>query len=384
MPGSLLTETRLPGGSRAQVGQDREPGGAVGHRLAAGVTDLVPGGLDQLDHRRRQGHVVEIDRELLAAVQSPLEELQRFGGTLRIRGRTIHQDEARRGNGPGIRPGLIVQVDPEARLGLPVDAVGGRREGQVVGLHGLAVAIDHGGVGHLVLLGVRVLDVADRTVDLGDIRRHTGIAPSAETGRPVDGLARPRGGLESRRHLREVVGEHIGGAGGIRAVHQGDRGGRQLHAGVDLRDGRIVPGLDLAPEDVGQHRAGELHLARLDAGQIDHGHHAADHRRELHQTALGEFLAAQRVIGGAEIDGLGLDLLDATARADGLVVERDARGRLVGFGPLGVDGGRKGGTGAGDLRLGGTDGHQADGSDEETKQHGTPRCRTSGQCVRCA
>ena len=43
-------------------------------------------------------------------------------------------------------------------------------------------------------------------------------------------------------------------------MDDGDVGRRQLHAGVQLRDRRVVPLRDLAEEDVGEDRPGELQL----------------------------------------------------------------------------------------------------------------------------
>src|SRR3546814_7702102 len=66
-------------------------------------------------------------------------------------------------------------------------------------------------------------------------------------------------------------------------------------------------------------------------------------------TGLVELGSLQRRIRGAEGDGLGLDLLDAAARTDRLVVQADARVFLIGVGPLGVDRIGEGGAGAGDV-----------------------------------
>ena len=57
----------------------------------------------------------------------------------------------------------------------------------------------------------------------------------------------------------------------------------------------------------------------------------------------------ERRVGGAEGDGLGLDLLDAAAGADRLVVQADAGLLLVGVGPLGVDRVGEGRAGAGNI-----------------------------------
>ena len=61
---------------------------------------------------------------------------------------------------------------------------------------------------------------------------------------------------------------------------------------------------------------------------------AHDHR-ELHQAVLAQVFVHQRRVGGAEVHGLGLDLPDAAARADRLVVEADAGRVPIGVGPLG-------------------------------------------------
>ena len=55
------------------------------------------------------------------------------------------------------------------------------------------------------------------------------------------------------------------------------------------------------------------------------------------RPALSQFLGLERHVRRAEIDRLGLDLLDAAAGADRLVVHADAGLRPVGLGPFGVD-----------------------------------------------
>ena len=66
--------------------------------------------------------------------------------------------------------------------------------------------------------------------------------------------------------------------------------------------------------------AASFDLAGLMPGEIDHRHDAAHDGRELDQAVLFQFLGLERHVGGAEIDGLGLDLLDAAARTDRLIV----------------------------------------------------------------
>jgi len=55
----------------------------------------------------------------------------------------------------------------------------------------------------------------------------------------------------------------------------------------------------------------DLDLARLDAGDIDHRNDTADDRGELDHAVRGQLGVGQRHVAGAEVDGLGLDLLDA-------------------------------------------------------------------------
>src|SRR5262249_1962690 len=96
-------------------------------------------------------------------------------------------------------------------------------------------------------------------------------------------------------------------------------------------------GLDLAEVDLRQRRAIERELAGLDAFEIDDRNNATHHGRELREAILVEFLALERHIARAEGHGLRLDLLDATARADRLIVQANAGLFLVGIRPLGVD-----------------------------------------------
>ena len=71
--------------------------------------------------------------------------------------------------------------------------------------------------------------------------------------------------------------------------------------------------------------------------EIDHRHDATHDHRKLHQAILVEVFAFERRIGGAEGDGPGLDLFDAAARTDRLIVQSDAGLFLIGVRPFGVD-----------------------------------------------
>ncbi len=59
---------------------------------------------------------------------------------------------------------------------------------------------------------------------------------------------------------------------------------------------------DLAEEDVGEQRTGELDVACSDAVEIDHDGDAADHDRKLAEPELCELGGIQRHVGGAEVD----------------------------------------------------------------------------------
>jgi hypothetical protein len=82
-----------------------------------------------------------------------------------------------------------------------------------------------------------------------------------------------------------------------------------LTLGIELLDRGVVPLGDLAEEDLGERGAVDHELSGLHAVEIDDRHDAAHDRWELARAALVEVLARQRRVGGAEGDGLGLDLL---------------------------------------------------------------------------
>ncbi len=139
---------------------------------------------------------------------------------------------------------------------------------------------------------------------------------------------------------------------------------RQLHAGVQRGDGRVVPGLDLAHEDLGHGRTVELQLAGLDAFHVDHRHDAANDGRELAQTALLQVVGAHGGVGGAEVHGAGLDLGDAAAGADGLIVDTVASLLAEALRPLRQNGEDEARAGARDIH-GVSGGAQAKGRQQQ-------------------
>ena len=96
-------------------------------------------------------------------------------------------------------------------------------------------------------------------------------------------------------------------------MHDRDRLARQLYARIQFFDRRVIPGLDIAEEDLGERRAVDGQFAWLDAVEIDDRHNAAHHHRELGETGFIELLARQWRVAGSESHGLGGDLLDAAA-----------------------------------------------------------------------
>ena len=95
-----------------------------------------------------------------------------------------------------------------------------------------------------------------------------------------------------------IVGNRIR-AGGIN--HQ-----RTVKAFLFLRAGVAVVPIGAGLPD--RQFIGEC-LARLDARNVDDRNHAANHGRELDQAVVVEVLGRERLVGGAEGDRLGLDLL---------------------------------------------------------------------------
>ena len=234
-------------------------------------------------------------------------------------------------------PGLVGQDHAEARDGLPIGVGGSRLERLQLGRDRLAVLVDHVGVGQLVLLGIGILDIADRALGLDHVVGHAFVALGADADRPLDRGVGTDLILPSGAHLVQVVGEVEGGARSVGAVHDGDRLGRKLRLRIELLDRLIIPFGDLAEEDLGERRPVEHDLAGLDAFDIDDGNDAAHDHRELDQAVVSQLLLAERLVGGAERHRLGFDLLDAAARADRLIVEPDARLFLVGVGPFRID-----------------------------------------------
>src|SRR5258706_3046281 len=134
--------------------------------LTCRVLDLaLPRRLDQNHHVVGHGDVVELERHRVAVFISPLEEFEDLFGFCRVGLYLVHQDESRSGDGPAVLARLFGEDLVETRGILPVGAGGRGLEALVVGRHEVPVFVLQQRVGHLILLGVGVFDVADRTLD---------------------------------------------------------------------------------------------------------------------------------------------------------------------------------------------------------------------------
>jgi hypothetical protein len=122
----------------------------------------------------------------------------------------------------------------------------------------------------------------------------------------------------------------------------------------------------------------EHQIAGLHALEIDDRDDAPHHHRELRQADRIEFLALERRVGGAEGHGLRLDLLDAAARTDRLVIEAYAGLLLVGVGPFRIDRIGEGGAGAG--YVGGVGGDRRGRQDDGGRQRRRTKESVHGAC----
>ena len=87
---------------------------------------------------------------------------------------------------PGLLARLVGQDHVIARSFGPVGIGSRRLEGFDGRLHRLAGLVDHTGVGQLVLLGIGVLDIADRVLGLADVAGDAFVALGADADRPFD------------------------------------------------------------------------------------------------------------------------------------------------------------------------------------------------------
>ena len=117
------------------------------------------------------GHrnVVELFGHLAAVLVGPREELECFAGRGRIRRLLVDQDPGRGRHRPGLVARLVGEDHAIARLRLPIGIGGCSLERFRGRRNRLAGLVDHFGEGQLVLLGVGILDIADRAFGVANV-----------------------------------------------------------------------------------------------------------------------------------------------------------------------------------------------------------------------
>src|SRR5215813_10479147 len=178
-PGRSTSHRSAGGGNK-----ERAPSGALSlayrsirhceDRLAARVLDFIrPGLLNILDDIGRHWNVVEILRRLAAVLVRPGKELESLTGGGNITRLLVDEDPGRRRHWPRAVAGLIGEDHAIAGLRLPIGIGRRRLESFRCWRNRLAGLVDHLGEGQLVLLGVSVLDIADRALGVADIVGNT-------------------------------------------------------------------------------------------------------------------------------------------------------------------------------------------------------------------
>ena len=219
------------------------------------------------------------------------------------------------------------------------------------------------------MLDVGILNITNRVGQTVHECGHAFIAFSTCTDGPVNGCALTHFRFPLGMNAAEVVGEVKGGARAICATHDCDFSVRQRQSGVQGLDGGIVPFGDLAEVNITQHLAVKFHLARSDTFDVDDRHGATDDGGELKLPLLLQIFVSQRHVGGTKVHRFGIDLLDASTRTYGLVVDFDACGLVVVCRPFGIQRSGEAGAGTGHLLRAG----------QRSERQGNHTCQ-SGQC----
>ena len=150
----------------------------------------------------------------------------------------------------------------------------------------------------------------------------------------------------------QVLREVVRGTARVAAVDRGDLEVREVLAGVDAPQTRVIPVRDLAEIDVGQDRTGDPQVV-LDAVDVVHNGRRGEHPRDLDAAAARrELIDRKGRVAGAEVDCLVRDGGDAAATADRVVGDLDLLCRLVALLPDGDQRRRERGAGALELACG--------------------------------
>src|SRR3954453_9394132 len=308
-------------------------------------------GLRLLLDGRGERRVLELLRRVLTLAQRVVEPRLHAGRlVLRDAGLAhvlVDEQEGARGDRVGLVAGRVDRA--EAQVTGDADAIaGGRgrleRRGDVVP----GLVLDVGGR-EVVRERVRLLDIAHAAVVLLHAGRDAVVALGARARRPLDRLVDAGAVLPLGRVVGEEGREELRRARLVGAVADRDRLVGQLHARVGRGDGRVVPVLDLAEEDVRDGLAVELEPL-VDALDVVGDRDGPEHARDVNRLALLlrglDFGVLHGGVRGAEVDRAGRELRDAATRADALVVDGEAVLVLQARAPLLVDGKREGGAGA--------------------------------------
>ena len=232
---------------------------------------------------------------------------------------------------------------------MPVGIGSGCRKRFLGRLNKLAVFVLQLRPRQIVLLGISVLNVADRVLQLAYISSHAFVTLAALTRGPLYSLALTDFFLPFGRNFRQIVGPAERSTRTIGAMHHDDRCAGQFKIRVQRLDGSVVPLLDLGQEDIGQHSGRKLQLTGLNALDINNRHRAANDGRKLEKVVFSKFVGLHGVVRSTEINCFGNDLLLTTTRTDGLIIDAIACFFLVGGCPLRVDGVRERCAGTGDV-----------------------------------
>lgn len=118
----------------------------------------------------------------------------------------------------------------------------------------------------------------------------------------------------------------LGGAGLVGAVDRDDRRAREGGVGVEGLDGVVVPGGDVAVEDLGDDLARHVEvLVPGEAGEVVGDGDRGDVERDLDDIArLGQVVVLEGGVGAGEVHGALEELGDARAGAAAAVLDRGA------------------------------------------------------------
>src|SRR5215468_5581136 len=180
-----------------------------------------------------------------------------------------------------------------------------------------------------------MLNIADCALGPGQEPRDSFVAFGSNSTREFDRHANADLAFPFGVDPRQIVRENEGRPRAICAVDRNDGLIGQRKTWVEISNGLGVPFDNLAEIDVRQDISSQPELSRRDALQVHDRHHAAHDDWKLYEARSGQFFWTERSIGSSEIHRPALDLPDADARTNGLVVDpRPGSGR-VGLRPFG-------------------------------------------------